>query len=424
MWGNAEPAAWPSIPQISIEDLNREIAEKEAKAATLAASNLLPPACPKKKPERRALDRYDIAAGRALWVRPGSPMGPVPEYPGPLEEADDMDIDLLPLLPPSPARASPPPPFKASLGLEDVEMPLIAENSTTEPARVLSTLLIDNHVRVEEEPDVSASSKSKGKNVAVSDEEGEREDVIMGNDNENLQRKIYLLQYHGREKLAVVGLNLLVEEVRNLEEEVALTLEVLRITLEGSKEELPKRKKLSRCKKKRLRQVKGDKGKEGSNIVQRNRQPLLNENPDRKESKLQGARRRKQINTAGFLLGRLGIQIPDVPIKTANELLDLVLDDIRGIPDDVLAQIQRGKKMSLVPRPTLEERIHELSLLERMQVIPLGDHGCSDRIPLENSLQEEHIEEDETPEGIEVEKEKATTDVEEETYDGRGGSLQ
>ncbi|KAJ7599993.1 hypothetical protein C8J56DRAFT_879752 [Mycena floridula] len=321
MWGNAELAAWPSIPQISIEDLNREIAEKETKAAALAASNLLPPAYPKKKPEHRALDQYNIAAGQALWVkppidsqeaneegeitklafwkvgkkvargssdeqdgesvrlfnwvghqewgmpvlpydftkrdqqtnklifvkpshwmypsesprkktaldqpevlsasdlpcltsyghlemewvkeddssddggvpvqqvRPGPPMGPIPEYPGLPEEADNMDIDQLPPLPPSPAQTSPPPSFKASLGLEDVEMPLIAENSTTEPARALLTLSINNHARVKEEPDVSTSSKSKGKNVAVLDEEGEREeDVIMGNDSENLQR--------------------------------------------------------------------------------------------------------------------------------------------------------------------------------------------------------------------------------------------
>ncbi|KAJ7587688.1 hypothetical protein C8J56DRAFT_890585 [Mycena floridula] len=62
-WGNAEPAAWPSVPQISLNELNREITEKEAKAATKAAANPMPPAYPKDKPDRQPLDRYEIAAG-------------------------------------------------------------------------------------------------------------------------------------------------------------------------------------------------------------------------------------------------------------------------------------------------------------------------------------------------------------------------
>ncbi|KAJ7587689.1 hypothetical protein C8J56DRAFT_890586 [Mycena floridula] len=178
---------------------------------------------------------------------------------------------------------------------------------------------------------------------------------------------------------------------------------------EGSKEESLEKRKPSWRERKRLRQLEESNGDQ-PRVIRRNRQPPLNENPDdEKESRSQKSRRRRHINAAGFALDHLGVVIPDVPVKTVNELLDLVLDDIRGIPNDVLAQIKWGKKCRWFPALNRGKKIVFLLKLgysleskgiegvdnrDAMQEVADGQFVEDDRSENPEEVVEQHDEED------------------------------
>ncbi|KAJ7584662.1 hypothetical protein C8J56DRAFT_893303 [Mycena floridula] len=116
----------------------------------------------------------------------------------------------------------------------------------------------------------------------------------------------------------------------------------------------------------KLRKAAQTEGVEGSN----NPQPPPNETGASIALK---ARRRKRVNTVKFGLNALGIKIPKQRFKTVAELLELVKENAQDILTETLAKIQRGKQMKLVPVLSLEERISDPSLAERMDIVPLAD---------------------------------------------------
>ncbi|KAJ7600175.1 hypothetical protein C8J56DRAFT_879906 [Mycena floridula] len=279
-----------------------------------------------------------------------------------IEEDDDSDDDgdhglptgrfVVGPLEDLPRYSPPPPPFQLpTISAPATPRPAVATLGFTEvtplPAVTASVQVLssNSNTRLNEEevfPEVSSTEESrKGKEVDVEMDEVEttHKDVHMGN---------------SREVLQVVDENMVVDE------EGFPVVDCF---------DLASRNPIVPVVDSSNAGASTSRGSETSNRSN-NPQPPPNKTDASVTLK---ARRRKRVNTVKFGLNTLGIKIPKQRFKTVVELLELVKENAQDIPTETLAEIQRGKRMKLVPVLSLEERISDPSLAAHMDVVPLAD---------------------------------------------------